>query len=89
MGRMFKDMKKRGNCQKQFAFVLRSCVHFRSFGVHSSMSAQNAIEKLQQIAKEAQKSEHRRRHEEEEELLIKIKVEEELRRAKKERMLNI
>jgi hypothetical protein len=28
MGEMFKDEKKRGNCQKQFAFVTRSCVHF-------------------------------------------------------------
>jgi hypothetical protein len=31
-------MKKQGNCQKWFAFVVGSCVCFQSFGVHSSMS---------------------------------------------------
>jgi hypothetical protein len=51
MGEMFKDEKKRGNCQKQFAFVTRSCVHFWSFRVHNSMSAKSAIEKLQQITR--------------------------------------
>jgi hypothetical protein len=46
-GGMFKDEKKPGNCQKQFAFITRSYAHFQSFGVHSSMSAESAIEKLQ------------------------------------------
>jgi hypothetical protein len=45
-GKMFKDKKKRGNHQKQFAFVAKSCAHFRSFGIHSSVSADCAIEKL-------------------------------------------
>jgi hypothetical protein len=54
---------KPGNCRKQFVFIVRSCVHFQSFGVHSNMSAENAIEKLQIIAreKEAQRSEHKQR----------------------------
>jgi hypothetical protein len=52
MGGMFKDEKKWGNRQKQFAFIPRSCVHFPSFGVHNSMSAKSVIEKLQQIARE-------------------------------------
>ncbi len=66
-GGMFKDKKKRGNHQKQFAFVVKSYVCFQSFGVHNNMSAKSVIEKLQQIAreKEAQSSEHRRRQEEE------------------------
>ncbi len=46
MGGMFKDVKKWGNHQKQFAFVARSCVHFQSFGVYNSMNVENAIEKL-------------------------------------------
>jgi hypothetical protein len=33
MGGMFKDVKKWGNCQKRFAFVIGSCVCFWSFGV--------------------------------------------------------
>jgi hypothetical protein len=42
-------------------FVARSCACFQSSRVHSSMSANSAIEKLQRIAKEkeAQKSEHK------------------------------
>jgi hypothetical protein len=27
-GGMFKDEKKRGNCQKHFTFVVGSCAHF-------------------------------------------------------------
>jgi hypothetical protein len=55
------------------------------------MCAESAIEKLQQIAreKESQRSEHRQRHEEEAELLRRIEIKEELRRAKREGMLNI
>jgi hypothetical protein len=51
-GRMFKDKKKWGNHQKQFVFVAKSCACFRSFGVHSSMSLESAIEKLQRIVRE-------------------------------------
>jgi len=47
MGRMFKDEKKQGNCQKQFVFVTRNYVHFLSFKVHNSTSAKSAIDKLQ------------------------------------------
>jgi hypothetical protein len=43
---MFKDKRKQSNCQKQFAFVVGSCEHFRGSGVHNNMSAENAIEKL-------------------------------------------
>ncbi len=32
--------------QKQFVFVVGSCTHFQSFGVHSNMNAKSAIEKL-------------------------------------------
>ncbi len=66
-------------------------MHFQSFGVHNNMCAESAIEKLQQIAreKESQRSEHRQRHEEEAELLRRIEIKEELRRAKREGMLNI
>ncbi len=41
-------------------FVVGSCVHFRSFGVHSSMNAENAIEKLWKIGweKEVKRNEH-------------------------------
>jgi hypothetical protein len=54
------------------------------------MSAKNAIEKLQRIAreKETQRSEHKRRHEEEE-LLRKTELKKELRRTEKEGTLNI
>jgi hypothetical protein len=34
---MFKDEKKWGNHQKQFAFVARSYAHFQSFGIHNNM----------------------------------------------------
>jgi hypothetical protein len=43
---IFKEEKKWGNCKKQLAFVARSCAHFQSFGIHSNMSAESAIEKL-------------------------------------------
>jgi hypothetical protein len=33
-------------------FVVGSCARFLSSGVHNSMSAENAIEKLQKIEKE-------------------------------------
>jgi hypothetical protein len=29
---MFKD-KKKGNCRKQFVFIIRSCARFQSFGI--------------------------------------------------------
>ncbi len=38
--------KKKGNCQKLFSFVTRSCQRFQNFGIHSSMSVKNVIEKL-------------------------------------------
>jgi len=43
--KMFEE-KKRNNYRKRFVFVVGSCVHFRSFGVHNNMSAKSAIEKL-------------------------------------------
>jgi hypothetical protein len=52
IGEMFKDKKKRGNHQKQFAIVARSCARFWSFGIHNSMNAKNAIEKLHWITRE-------------------------------------
>ncbi len=54
------------------------------------MSAESAIEKLQQIAreKEVQRNEHRQMQEEEAELLKKTEVEDELRKAEK-KLLNI
>jgi hypothetical protein len=51
-GGMFKDLKKQGNHRKRFVFVIGNCVHFQSFKVHSSMNVENAIEKLQRIARE-------------------------------------
>jgi hypothetical protein len=42
-GGMFKDKKKWGNRWKQFAFIVKSCVHFQSFGVHSNMNAESVI----------------------------------------------
>jgi hypothetical protein len=45
-GEMFKDMKKWGNYQKQFVFIVGSYAHFRSFGICSNMSVESAIEKL-------------------------------------------
>jgi hypothetical protein len=52
-------------------FVARSCVFFQSSRVHSSISAESVIEKLQKITKEkeAQKNEHKQRQEEEAKLL--------------------
>jgi hypothetical protein len=47
MGGMFKDMKKRDNRRKQFAFIVGSCVCFQIFRVHNNMSVESAIEKLQ------------------------------------------
>ncbi len=81
MGGMFKDEKKQSNHQNQFVFVARSYVRFQSFGLHSNMSANNAIEKPQIIVREkkAQMNEHRQRQEEEAELLRRTKVKEELR----------
>ncbi len=49
---MFKGEKMGGSCWKQFAFVVGSCAHFRSFRIHNNMSAESVIEKLQQIARE-------------------------------------
>jgi hypothetical protein len=47
MGEMFKDVKKQGNRQKRFVFVVGSCACFRSFGIYNNMSEESAIEKLQ------------------------------------------
>jgi len=44
--------KKKGNCWKQFVFVAKSCAHFWNYGVHNSMIAKSAIEKLQKIVRE-------------------------------------
>ncbi len=52
MSEKFKDKKKRDNHQKQFAFVVGSCAHFQSFGIHSNMNVDSVIEKLQIIIKE-------------------------------------
>jgi hypothetical protein len=59
--KMFKDLKKQGNCQKRFVFIVGSCAHFQSSRVHSSMSVESVIEKLQQIAreKEGKRNEHK------------------------------
>jgi hypothetical protein len=43
---ILKDEKKWGNHQKQLAFVVKICVHFQSFGVHSNMSVESVIKKL-------------------------------------------
>jgi len=55
------------------------------------MNAKSAIEKLEWIAreKETQRNEHKQRQEEELELLKIIKVEKELRRVERGKMLNI
>jgi hypothetical protein len=79
---MFKDVKKQGNLQKRFAFIVKSCVHFQSFcGVHNNMS----VDKLQQLVreKEGRRSEHKQRQEEEVKLLRKIEVEDDLKITKK------
>ncbi len=34
------------------SFVIKSCVCFQSFGVHISMNAESAIEKLQKVARD-------------------------------------
>jgi hypothetical protein len=39
-GGTFKD-EKRGNHRKQFVFIIGSCVHFRSSGVHSNMNVES------------------------------------------------
>jgi len=91
MGGKFKDEKKWGNHQKQFAFVVGNCVHFQSSKVHSNMSAKNVIEKSQKITKEMKvhRNEHKGKQEGKAKLLKKIKTEEELRRVEHEGMLNI
>ncbi len=55
------------------------------------MNAKSAIEKLQKIIKEkeVQRSDRKQREEEEAKLLKRTKVEEQLRRAKREGVLNI
>jgi hypothetical protein len=55
IGKMFKDKKKRGNRQKQFAFVVGIYACFGSFGVHNNMNVNSAIEKLQRIVREKEK----------------------------------
>jgi hypothetical protein len=42
----FKDKNKQSNCRKLFLFVVKNYVCFQSFGVHKSMNAKSAIEKL-------------------------------------------
>ncbi len=71
-------------------FFVGSCACFQSFEIHN-MSVKSATKKLQIIAreKEAHRSEHKQRQEEETELLKITKVEEELKRAEREGMLNI
>ncbi len=46
MGGKFKVEKKWGTNHKKFTFVVGSCAHFSSSGVHSSMNVESAIEKL-------------------------------------------
>ncbi len=55
------------------------------------MNAKSAIEKLQRIIREKEvlKSEHRRRQEEEAKLSRRIKMEEQLKKAEREGVLNI
>jgi len=91
MGEKFKDEKKWGNHQKQFAFVVGNCVRFQSSKVHNSMSAKSVIEKSQKIIKEMKvhRSEHKGKQEEKAKLLKRIEAEEELRRVEHEGMLNI
>ncbi len=72
-------------------FFVESCACFQSFEIHNNMNVKSATKKLQIIAreKEAHRSEHKQRQEEETELLKITKVEEELKRAERESMLNI
>jgi hypothetical protein len=60
MGGKQKDENKQSNCCRLFSFVVGSHVFSWSFRVHRRMSVENAIEKLQKLAreKEAQISEH-------------------------------
>jgi hypothetical protein len=77
--------KKRGNYQKQFTFIIGSCVCLWSSRAHNNMSVENAIEKLQKITteKEVQTSEHTWRQEEEAKLLRRTEVKEQLRKTNK------
>jgi hypothetical protein len=61
MGGTFKEKKKQGNHRKQFAYVAKCCACFQSFGIHSNMSVESAIEKLHKITREneAQRIKHR------------------------------
>jgi hypothetical protein len=52
MGGMFKDEKRRGNCQKKITFVIGSSTYFQSSRIHNNISANSVIEKLQKIARE-------------------------------------
>jgi urease alpha subunit len=61
MGGTFKEEKKQGNHRKQFAYVAKCCACFQSSRIHSSMSVENAIEKLHKITREneAQRIKHK------------------------------
>ncbi len=48
-GKKSKHEKKWGKYQKQFAFVARNYVRFRSSRIHNNMNVKNAIEKLHKI----------------------------------------
>jgi hypothetical protein len=77
--------------QKLLSFVARSCQCFQSFEVHSSMSVESVIEKLQKITrkKEGSAKEWAQKQEEEAKSLRRIKAFEELKKTKRKDMLNI
>ncbi len=91
MDEKLKDKKKRSNRQILFSFTAKSCVYFQSSKMHRNMNAESAIEKLQKVIreKEMQKSEHKQGHEEETKLLKKKEAEEELKKVRNTRVLNI
>jgi hypothetical protein len=52
LGKKLKDNNKQSNHRMLISFVIKSCVCFQSFGVHISMNAESAIEKLQKVARD-------------------------------------
>ncbi len=78
MDETFKDKKHRVNPKSNFVFIVGSCAHFQISRVHSIMSVESAIEKLQQIVrkKETHRTKHKQRWQEEAELLRRLEVEE-------------
>jgi hypothetical protein len=52
IGGKLKNKNKQGNCRKLFSFVVGSCEHIWNSRVHTSITLESAIEKLQRIAKE-------------------------------------